>query len=162
MARPTKYNETLGIKLCSLIREGAFVTTAAKSCGIALRTVYVWLERGEADPPAEGDDAFVTFAELFRAAEADAEIALMRELLHPPKSTHPATLKAKAWFAEKRWPLRFGAKVSHEVSGPNKGPIEASVTARVVVLPAVHDPATRDDSVAAEPRPADGVPEQPG
>lgn len=159
MARPTKYTETLGIRLCVLIREGAFIATAAKSVGVSRDTVYEWLKRGEADPPAPGDDAFVTFAELFRSAEADAELDMMRQLRAPKAS--PAHVKALTWFAEKRWPTRFGAKVSLEHSGPNKGPIEATVTARVVVLPPVHDPAARDDSVEPEPGPADGVSQQP-
>jgi transposase len=157
VGRPCSYTDEAGQKILVAIRAGLPVKFAAAKASVGLRTLYDWLERGEREG---GDPALVAFAQLYREAEAEyAAQELAR--IDADAAADSNAWKARAWKLERRFPREFGSKVALEHSGPEGGPIESSatVTARVVVLPPIHDPVARDDSVAPEPGTADGVSE---
>ncbi len=161
MSRHTTFTHTIGLRVIEQIRKGMPVVFAAAAAGVPRATLYRWLAAGEAEKPSADDESLVAFAALYRAAEAEyaaQELASIDGEVGEGKGDWKRT----AWKLEKRFPKEFGSRVALEHSGPDGAPMQHQVTARVVVLPPVHDPANRDDSVEPEPGAADGVPEQPG
>mgnify|MGYP000952696926 CR=1 FL=1 len=112
--KPSKLTPEAQETICRLTREGKFLSAAATKAGVHRDTVYGWLERGEADPPAEGDEIYVEFARAFRDAEADMEVWAIEQICEKVKGW-----QAIAWLLERRWPARYSARalVQHEHTG---------------------------------------------
>lgn len=73
--RPTKLTPRRARLLVEAIREGAFDWVAAEAAGIARRTFYEWLEKGEA-----GQEPFARLAADVRQARAEARIGAERSV----------------------------------------------------------------------------------
>lgn len=138
MSRKRSLTPEVQTILCDLTRKGTFVNAAAVKAGIDRSCVYNWLERGEADPAAPEDDAFVAFAQAFREAEAEFECWALDQILSKEKGW-----QAIAWILERRWPDRYSARalISHEHSGKvrheHKHTIDAaSLNERIAALAA--------------------------
>jgi len=132
VSRACSYTDEAGQRVLEAVRAGLPVKFAAAKAGVGLRTLYDWLERGEADDAH--DVRLVAFAQLYREAEADyAAQELAR--LDADASADSAAWKARAWKLERRFPREFGSRATFEHSGPEGGPIEtrATVTARVTL-----------------------------
>lgn len=121
MGRPTTFSPDLALVLIEEIRKGRPVKFAAAAAGVSRPTLYRWLAQGEAEDAPATDSEFVAFAALYRAAEAEYAA---REL-DAIDTARNAELdwKSSSWKLSKRFPGEFGERVSHELSGPNGGPI---------------------------------------
>lgn len=108
-------------KLIEETRLGRWMVTACSRAKVSRGQVYEWLQRGEAQPPAEGDDLYVEFAAEFREAESEFEVWALDQIDRREKGW-----QALAWHLERRWPDRYGARahVAHEHSGPGGGAIK--------------------------------------
>lgn len=84
MARPTKLTEAVQQRLCDAIRAGNALDVAALYAGIAPRTFYNWIDRGQAELDRLEADArcrlrdseapFVQFLQAVKKARADCEV----------------------------------------------------------------------------------------
>jgi len=63
--------------ICALIRAGNFMVVAAEAAGVAERTVYQWLERGERPEEVEQDTLYAQFVQSVQRAQAEAEQVLV-------------------------------------------------------------------------------------
>lgn len=121
MPRPCSYTDEAGERVLEAVRAGLPVKLAAAKARVGLRTLYDWLERGEADDAT--DARLVAFAQLYREAEADyAAQELAR--LDADAAADSNAWKARAWKLERRFPREFGSRVALEHSGPEGGPIQ--------------------------------------
>jgi transposase len=134
MARPTLITDELVTRVRSAVLSAQSLEAVAAELGIARRTLFNWLERGEAEQPPESDALFVRFAAEFRQAEADLE----QELLDHVKGD--AGKKGEwsrfAWVLERRFPARWGSKQRVEHTGADGGAIQVD-DARARLLAAV-------------------------
>lgn len=99
MGRPTKLPE-VGPVLIEAVQRGNYFETAARLAGISERTLYNWIERGEA-----GDDGFAEFLHALKKAEAEAEDAALQVVKSMPQGW-----QANAWWLERRFPSRYGRR----------------------------------------------------
>jgi hypothetical protein len=150
MAAHTVYTEEIGKRIVAEIRTGLPVKFAAANAGVHRSTVYDWLERGEKATPTDADEPYVSFALLYRAAEAayaKQELASIDGEVGEGRGDWKRT----AWKLSKRFPGEFGDKLALEHSGPEGSPMQHEVTARVVVLPQITDAAVlADDPLVAD------------
>ena len=70
-----KLTPELQEKFVGLIREGNWIRTACKACGIHETTHYEWMEKGR-----EGLEPFATFFSEIEKAEGEAEAELLRKM----------------------------------------------------------------------------------
>ncbi len=105
---------------CEEIKLGNVMELAARSIGVAPRTVRSWLERGRRwletgrKPQARTDILCRQLADEFRKAEsslASRHIANITRKALDPKGPW----QASAWMLERRWPEHFGNRL--EVRG---------------------------------------------
>lgn len=153
----TKLTEAVAAALIGHIREGQFLSVAAGLIGVHRVTVLRWLERGERylkpdndgnvpELPTDPEELlYVTFAETYRLAEAEALAEATREVVQGGKGWKP-----RAWWLEKRAPDVFGKAARLELTGPDGGPLQHQVKVDPVAL------AQRIASLA--PRGASGAP----
>lgn len=136
MPAPTAYTEEIGKRIVAEIRTGLPVKFAAANAGVHRSTIYDWLARGEKAAPTDADEPYVSFALLYRAAEAayaKQELASIDGEVGEGKGDWKRT----AWKLSKRFPGEFGDKLALEHSGPDGAPVQHEVTARVVVMPTI-------------------------
>lgn len=149
MARPTIYTDAVGAKIVDEIRHGAPVKFAAARAGVSLRVVYAWLAKGEADDPPEADEPFVSFALLYREAEAEYAAELLASVRVDAKGW-----QRHAWTLERRFPKEYGARKLLEHVGADGEPLNVGGPAAVVILPPLDDPPA-PHAVDPQPGPAD-------
>jgi hypothetical protein len=137
-------------KVCALIREGAYVSSAAVLAGISRATHYRWMKLG-----AKGRPGFTEYAGAVERASAIRETRLLATIANGGDKG-----KAAQWLAEKMYPDRYGSRARIEHSGPDGSPIQTETVARVVVLPPLEDEPD-GSSVAPEPGPANALPGVP-
>jgi hypothetical protein len=105
------------------LARGHFLKTACALAGVTPQAFHYWRRRWEkGDPDAQG------FADFFVAvgkASAEAEIEALEKLLRGGPGW-----RAQAWFLERRFPRRWGARTKAEVSKPSGGPILIDAEAR--------------------------------
>lgn len=102
VSRPTALDDLVSRRICEAIEKGNTREMAARSAKIAESTLYSWLRRGRA-----GESPFAEFSENLKKAEAHAEgesVGIIRE------AASKGTWQAAAWFLERRYPKRWGAK----------------------------------------------------
>ena len=128
---------------------GATMEQAAEAAGIARRTIYNWMDRGE----NEVTGPFAEFLHAKRAAEAIAEARALAIIQRAATGGEPITKtrrapapdgtiaetitaglslpdwKAAAWLLERRWPARWGLnrepvarKLAKATFGSGRGP----------------------------------------
>ena len=76
--KPTSYTPELGLKICCMIIQGNWLSTAASSVGISHQTLDSWLRKGNevikiGHPQSEGDKDLADFACWVHQATAMAE-----------------------------------------------------------------------------------------
>ncbi len=127
--RPTKLNEDVQHKICSAIRAGNYIETAAAYAGINKSTLYDWMKRGEREKQRveknpryrvrKREEPFVEFSNAIEKALADAEIRDVAIIARAAEDVW----QAAAWRLERKFPDRWGKKmrveqeVKQEVSG---------------------------------------------
>jgi len=99
--RPSLYTPALHAAVCALVAAGAPIRTVARQQRIGARTLYDWREKG-----LSGVEPYVAFAADLDAALAHAETSVVTTIV----ATTQADWKAGAWWLERRFPKRYGAK----------------------------------------------------
>jgi len=107
-------------KIVSAIRLGNYIETAAAYAGISKGALYDWLRRGarelekaEKDPNYEipkEEMKFVRFSQAVEKALAEAEIRDVTVIYEASKEQW----QAAAWRLERKFPERWGRKLSVE------------------------------------------------
>lgn len=129
--RPSKLNPAMITKIAEGLRGGGYREVVAAHAGIAVSTLYAWLERGEADlatrdrleaegaTDAEIDATRTLFSELSEAAtraEAEAELEASALILSAAKDDW----RAAAEFLRRRHTKRWTATERLEVEGDHR------------------------------------------
>src|SRR5262245_58989463 len=86
-----------------LVRGGAFVSVIEKRIGVGPRRIWDQVQAGETE---DASDVLREFAEQFRAAEAEAEIALVERIRREAEEDP----KYAQWLLERRWPKRWAGR----------------------------------------------------
>lgn len=130
MARPTKLDRDIQNDIVIAIRAGNYIETAAAYAGISKNTLYDWLRRGARErerlannkraKPRKAEQPFVEFSDAVEKALAEAEV---RDVALIAKAA-AEQWQAAAWRLERKFPTRWGKRMSLEHSGPEGGPIE--------------------------------------
>ena len=103
MARPTKLTPEIATGIVTLLENAVHPAVAAGAFGVSQSTFYEWIARGEAtDPRRLSDPVYIDFAERVRAAEYQAESALVGLAIAKIKTTADAVLLLERRFRE-RW-----------------------------------------------------------
>jgi transposase len=112
LSRKSKCTTAVIDAIASALSEGLTFESACECGGVSKQTGYDWLKRGEA-----GEEPFLTFSDAVKKAQALGEYALVRTI-------QDATVKhwqAAAWLLERRFPERWGRRVSTiELSSADK------------------------------------------
>lgn len=122
--RPTKFTPDTRDKILTALRAGNYRITACRYANISHHTLLKWLKIAEnPDAPPE----YVEFATAVEKAEADAEVA---DLALIRRAAQDGQWQAAAWIRERKNPERWGRRdrASVELSGPDGGPLELSVS----------------------------------
>ena len=125
MAKPTTITAKIIEDICTAVRAGNYMTTAAAYAGVPSRTFYSWLRRGR---------KVIEVQEAGGDPEAEAgiqEAGLLRELVEQleqangfAETRHVAIIadkarkvwQAAAWWLERRYPDRWGQRTRHDVA----------------------------------------------
>ena len=91
--------------ICKALREGHFIETACQLGGIDKSTFFRWVEQGERQPSGEKSE----FCDAVKKAMADAERKAVDQV---HKAARDGTWQAAAWFLERRYPGRWGRRVT--------------------------------------------------
>ena len=111
MARPTKLTDELSAAFCAIVEEGTHLETAAESVGIAVSTLYNWLDWG-----SEGREPYAAFLEDVTRARAVAEIELIRTLKRGDgKGISFGQARAAAFLLERTRPNKYAQRVNLKV-----------------------------------------------
>jgi hypothetical protein len=124
--RRTKLNADVQQKILSYIRAGAYEWIAAEAAGVGKSTFYRWLQEGEAADSGSYHD----FWQEVRKAHAQARVAAEAEV----RRENPL-----AWLRYgpgRQRPGEPGWTESHEIAGPDAGPLEIrAIDYRTVLAP---------------------------
>jgi transposase len=102
VARPTKLDQETSDRICTAIKRGNYIETAAAVAGIHKDTLYEWLKRGR----REEDGIYHEFVEAIDLALAEAEAKALKTI-EDASADH---WQAAAWRLERRFPERWGRK----------------------------------------------------
>ena len=110
--RKTLLKTALTKRICASLEAGATLESAAVREGISERTLFNWLDRGEA-----GEAAFASFFFEVQRARASYESRLRKVILNAAEGVLPrhADWKAAAWILSHCWPQEFSEIVRNEV-----------------------------------------------
>ena len=119
MGRPSKLTPETQQKIAQAVASGNYFDTAAAYGGVSYATFNNWMNKGEA---GERKD-YVEFFNTIKKAEADAEVMRVARI---SKAGQEGNWQADAWQLERRYPHKWGKRVS-EVNGPDGGPIRVLI-----------------------------------
>lgn len=109
MARPTKYNEDRHNRIVEALRGGNTRRAAAWAGGIDQDTFLQWLRR------------FPNFADDVKAAEADAELAMVERV----RTAANDQWQAAAWWLERKMKRDWSNR--QEITGEDGAPVRIAV-----------------------------------
>jgi transposase len=119
----TKLTLAISDKLCSALRAGNYVDTAAAYAGVVKDTFYQWLRRGaratQADDHSKAEAPYRAFHDAVHEAIASSEI---RDVALIAKAA-TEQWQAAAWRLERRYPDRWGKRERIEHVGKDGGSI---------------------------------------
>lgn len=130
MARPTSYNEELGLNICSEIAHGKSLVSICKQEGMpSVVSVYSWLN----------DERYKTFLNNYTCAREDQADTLADEIIDIADESSTTVkehdgftevvfdstavarnrlrVESRKWVASKLKPKKYGDKVQTELSG---------------------------------------------
>lgn len=138
MGRPTKLTPEVHKAIVDAIREGNYLATAAEYGGVTRQSVWGWMQRGRDEVQRvaadgrrsvrESERPYVNFFNAVTRARAEAEaksVELIRGASHDD-------WRAAAWFLERSFQERWGNKQKIEHTGAGGGPMDVTVTHRIV------------------------------
>lgn len=123
MGRKTKLTPERQDKICELLRVGNYFDAACGAAGIHKATGYEWLKKGENAQSGQ----YYDFHDAVKRAEAEAEAATVVVI----KKASIDTWQAAAWWLERRFPSKWGKRVS-ELTGKDGSAIDMQGEFRVV------------------------------
>jgi transposase len=108
--------------LLQALQAGNYVETACAYAGLAVSTVYLWLDRGnkekqrinQGDTPDPKEATYLEISEAVEKARANAVVANVAVIQQAARS---GTWQAAAWWLERSMPQQFGRKIQAEVTG---------------------------------------------
>ena len=106
--RELKLTPKLRERLCTLLRAGNYVETAAKCCAIHKDTFYDWMKRG-----GSGEEPYASFADDIHQAMAESEARDIAIIGAAAK----AQWQAAAWRLERRFPDKYGRHDRTRIEG---------------------------------------------
>ena len=120
--KPTKIDDPRVQLLLQALQAGNYVEVSCAYSGIAVPTVYLWMDRArkEKERIAQGaepnpDEAnYIELAEAIEQARAKAVVANVAIIQQAARS---GTWQAAAWWLERTNPQQFGRRVQAEVTG---------------------------------------------
>jgi len=108
---PSKITDELIDQICNHIREGNYVESSCFACGIAKRTYYNWVKRGEEDTEKEVDSVYSVFYNRLQEAYGQAEVELVRRI----NSEDERNWQRLPWILERTRQRRFGQRQQVDV-----------------------------------------------
>ena len=101
--RPPKITQQIQDSICSAIRGGSFMETAAAYGGISKDTLYAWMRLGAR---GEGEE-YVKFSDAIKRALAESEVQGIAQIRAHGKESWQAV----AWYLERRFKERWGRSI---------------------------------------------------
>lgn len=131
--RPTLLNEQRKEAILTMLRAGSYIDDACRAVGISDATFYNWINRGRAQQDRvtagleieENERPFLEFFEAVR--EADAE-GIVSHVMNIDNAAKNGTWQASAWILERKQPKKWGRFDRTEISGPEGGPIQITIS----------------------------------
>lgn len=100
--RPTALTPEVKRIILSALESGVFVSNACQIAGVAEKSFYNWIKRGQSEDPADGEyREFLQSCEKTIAMTEASAVASIR-------SAGRRNWKACAWFLSRRHPRRWG------------------------------------------------------
>ena len=106
MGNKTRLTKEIGKKICQLVAQGNYPSSACEQVGVPNSTFFGWLKRGETTQ----EEPYKSFAGALRMAESISESSAIAEIVESPD------WRARAWFLERRYPDRWSQKNNTEQS----------------------------------------------
>lgn len=133
MARPSKLTPETQQAIINALNSGNWIETAANYAGIAVATLYNWLDRGKLErerldndeEPIESEAQFVEFLEAVEKSRSQAQVRAVGLI---QKAAIDGTWQAAAWFLERSDPQRWGRFNRMELTGKDGGSVAVDVT----------------------------------
>jgi len=113
MPRPSKLTPKVADKLCKVIASGNYASTAYRAAGIAERTFYDWMEKGEHDLRYSIESEYADLYGRIKEAEAKREERLC--LLVSTQAVRD--WRAAAWMLRVMHPKRYGDRIDLNYAG---------------------------------------------
>ena len=148
MGRPSKYNDLIAEEICEQLTKGRSLIQITQDPDFPdSSTVYRWLEHNQ-----EFRDKYARAREL----QAEHYASQIVELADTPVEARKVVIKAdgseeitigdavertrlqidaRKWYASKLAPKKYGEFQRNEISGPDGGPVQSSVTVEFVKVP---------------------------
>jgi hypothetical protein len=145
MGRPSSYSEVIATEICEQLAKGRSLIQITQASDFPdSSTVYRWLEKNE-----EFRDKYARARDL----QAEHYASQIVELADTPVEARKVVIKAdgseeitigdavdrtrlqidaRKWYASKLAPKKYGDFARNEISGPDGGPVQASVTIEFV------------------------------
>ena len=98
--RRTKLNHQMQKKICDILANGNYISTACAVARIHQSQYFRWMEKGE----HAKSGIYRDFYDAVKEAEQVAEVACLHAIRQDP------AWQAKAWVLERRFPERWGRK----------------------------------------------------
>lgn len=137
--RPTKLTVEIIVKVRTLLPVCMYIETLADSLEIHRQTFYNWYNRGELearrldkageDVPHEREALYLDFFRAVKKGIADGEMAAAARI-HAASQT---AWQAAAWFLERRFPEKWGARHRLEHTGKDGGPVKTEQTTTITI-----------------------------
>lgn len=129
---PLLLNDEMHERIVQTLRLGNYVEHAASYAGISRATLYNWLRKGDearekreiGEPLDENEERYARFSEDVDNARAAAVVRNVGIIQQAAQTNW----QAAGWWLERTAPQHFGRQMRTEVSGPNQGPVQVSVT----------------------------------
>jgi transposase len=108
--------------ICQGLALGMTREKAAARAGIARRTFYNWLQRGQ----VEEEGIYREFAEALDEADAQGQAHLLAIIQQATQTTPqgPGSWQAAAWLLERRHGYVRDGRLSVQITGADGGPVE--------------------------------------
>ena len=117
--RPTRLTPEVADTIVEAVEKGLPLRAAAGVAGIAERTFFEWLARGEGTSPRPRRDIYAQFAQRVRQAEAKAMFTYVQAICEAAVDRRNADVALK--FLRLRWPSDFAER--REITGPAGSPV---------------------------------------
>ena len=113
---PRKFSPELAMKVVKFVSAGCFIETAAGAAGLSKNTLYEWMRIGENRKDPRSTEELRAWKKLLDEAAATAEARAVSGI---QEAGAGGAWQAYAWFLERKYPDRWRARTSNEVTVKN-------------------------------------------